>query len=110
VLDGQGAIVSHDTRYFLASSDPGSVCAHQLLSSARDHWQVENSLHFPKDRWWDEDRHHTRRPGLAEALAMINSMALTVLRACCSPLEPLRAHADRIAWQPVQQLLRLGLA
>lgn len=84
--------------------------ADELLASVRNHWHVENSLFFTKDRWWDEDRHHTRRPGLAEALAMLNSMALTVLRACCAPDQPLRAHADLIAWKPVHGLRLLGLA
>jgi len=27
----------------------------------RQHWRIENSLHFLKDRWWDEDRHQCTR-------------------------------------------------
>ena len=104
VLDDAGEILTHDTRYFITSLDPERVCADQLLHSVRQHWQIENSLHFTKDRWWDEDRHHTRRPGVGEALAKLNSLALTVLRTLYPPELPWRARADYIAWNP-----RLGL-
>jgi hypothetical protein len=61
-----GRVLSCDSRYFATSLAPGSVAAAGLQSYVRDHWQVENCLHFVKDRWWDEDRHYTKRPGLAE--------------------------------------------
>ena len=59
----------------------------------RGHWCVENGLHFIKDRWWDEDRQWSIRPGLAERLASLRNAALTVLRlipGCptISPFEP----------------------
>ena len=109
LIAADGRVVSHDSRYFVCSRDPATVQADQLLAWVRDHWQVENSLFFTKDRWWDEDRHHTRRPGLSEVLATLNSLALTVLRADCPADEPLRAHADRIAWEPARGLVLLGL-
>jgi predicted transposase YbfD/YdcC len=104
-----GDVVSHDTRYFLTSLDPARVTAAQLLAHVRDHWQIENSHFFLKDRWWDEDRHATRRPGLADCLAILNSAAVTVLRCCHPPDKPLRARADHIAWCPTRGLQLLGL-
>lgn len=109
VLDDAGATILHDTRYFVTSLAPERVSASRLLEYVRDHWQVENSHFFLKDRWWDEDRHHTRRPGLAECLAMLNSAAVTALRCCYPADEPLRARADYIAWQPALGLELLGL-
>lgn len=105
-----GTLVSHDTRYFVTSLDPATVTAQQLLAYVRGHWQVENSCFFLKDRWWDEDRHPTRRPGLSEVFAQLNSCATTVLRASYPPDEPLRARADSIAWNPRLGLQLLGLA
>jgi len=110
VLDNAGTLVSHDTRYLLTSLDPSRVTAAQLLAYVRDHWQIENSHFFLKDRWWDEDRHATRRPGLAERLAMLNSVAVTVLRCSYPSKQPLRARADHIAWNPTLGLQLLGLA
>jgi len=60
-----GEVLSHDVRYFVSSLDPNSVAAADLLRYVRDHWRLENGLYFWKDPWWDEDRRHTRRPGLS---------------------------------------------
>lgn len=109
VLNAQGEVISHESRHFLSSLDPEDVYADQLLQYVRQHWQIENNLHFSKDRWWDEDRHHTRRPGVGEALARLNSLALTVLRTLYPPDLPLRARADYIAWNPRLGLELLGL-
>ena len=108
VLAANGDIVSHDSRYFLTSLDPARITAAQLLAHVRDHWQIENSHFFLKDRWWDEDRHATRRPGLADCLAILNSVAVSVLRCCYPPDQPLRARADHIAWNPTRGLQLLG--
>ncbi len=66
VSDDDGTVRHSDTRYFVTSLDPAKTTHAQLLAHVRGHWQIENSLFFVKDRWWDEDRHWTRRPGVAE--------------------------------------------
>lgn len=109
VTDRDGKTVLHDTRYLLTSLDPGSVTGEQLLASVRAHWQIENSLFFVKDRWWDEDRHYTRRPGVSDWLAQLTTAATSVLRLLTLASEPLRARADRIAWNPLRGLAILGL-
>jgi len=96
----KGDVVSHDVRYFVSSVDPGSVTARVLLRRVRGHWQVENRLHFCKDRWWDEDRHATRRPGLSSVLTALNTLAVSIHRLRSDTKRPLRASADRIAWRP----------
>ena len=57
---------------------------------------LKNSLHFLKDRWWDEDRHWTRRPGLSLMLACLNNAAISIHRLCSAPDYPIRASADAI--------------
>lgn len=103
-----GGILSHESRYFVTSLDPDSVTASELQSYVRDHWQVENCLHFIKDRWWDEDRHYTKRPGLAEVFASLTNAALSVLRLIHAVGQPLRATAEMTQWSPLGVLLRLG--
>lgn len=95
-----GEVVSHDVRYYVTSLDPDLVTADDLLRYVRGHWQIENNLHFLKDRWWDEDRHHTRRPGLSAVMASLNSIALSIHRLSSDANQPLRASADQIAWCP----------
>ena len=103
-----GEILSHESRYFVTSIDPGSVTASELQSYIRGHWQVENCLHFVKDRWWDEDRHYTKRPGLAEVFASLTNAVLSVLRLIRAAGQPLRATAEMTQWSPLGVLLRLG--
>ena len=104
----EGEILSRESRYFVTSIDPASVTASELQSHIRGHWQVENCLHFVKDRWWDEDRHYTKRPGLAEVFASLTNAALSVLRLIHAAGQPLRAAAEAIQWSPLCVLLRLG--
>ena len=99
VRANHGELISHDVRYFITSLDPAEVTADDLLRYVRDHWRVE-SLHFLKDRWWDEDRHHTRRPGLSALMAALNNAAVSIHRLRSDPEIPLRASADYIAWRP----------
>lgn len=103
-----GVLLLHESRYFVTGLDPGTVTAAELHAAIRGHWQVENCLHFVKDRWWDEDRHYTKRPGLAESFASLTNAALSVLR-LIHPLDrPLRATAELVQWRPLPALHRLG--
>jgi hypothetical protein len=101
-----GVTVLHETRYFACSLDPGGVTAAGLLALVRGHWSVENSLHFVKDRWWDEDRHYLSRPGLAERFALLTNAALAVLRVTTAEGQPLRARADQLS-RRVEEAIQL---
>jgi hypothetical protein len=99
--------ITVETRYFACSVDPAAVTPLDLLAWVRGHWSVENSLHFIKDRWWDEDRHYLSRPGLAERWAVLTNAALAVLRVTrIDPKQPLRACADQLN-RNVEQAIRL---
>ena len=88
----------HETRYFVTSLAAEVVSPEQLLRWVRGHWCVENGLHFIKDRWWDEDRQWSTRPGLAERLAMLRDAALTALHVLPGVPEdlPIRGRADHL--------------
>jgi hypothetical protein len=94
----------------VTSLNPDSVTPRDLQGYVRGHWEVENCLHFIKDRWWDEDRHYTKRPGLAEAFAALTNAALSVLRLIHPPAQPLRATAEQIQWRPRSILPHLGFS
>ena len=100
-------VQTRETRYFVTSLDPNTTTPQQLLKYVRGHWQVENCLHYVKDRWWDEDRHWTKRPGLAERLASLANAALTLLHVTATR-QPLRARADDNCWNPLRGLKLIG--
>ena len=87
-----------ESRYLIASLGGDQVSPRRLMDLVRGHWSVENGLHFIKDRWWDEDRQWSTRPGLAERLAMLRDSALAVLRLFPGLPEdlPIRARADHL--------------
>jgi hypothetical protein len=93
-----GAAIGHETRSFVTSLSAAAVSPERLLRLVRGHWCVENGLHFIKDRWWDEDRQWSTRPGLAERLAMLRDAALTALRVLPGVPEdlPIRGRADHL--------------
>ena len=107
----QGDVLSCESRYFISSLDPEQVTPSELLAWIRGHWEIENCLHFVKDRWWDEDRHHLRRPGLGERFVAILNAAMGVLRLLHGDDgQPLKATAELIQWKPARILKQLGFA
>jgi predicted transposase YbfD/YdcC len=109
VFDSAHQRLSHDTRYFITSLDPSDVKPSDLQKLVRDHWQIENSLHFVKDRWWDEDRHYLRRPGLGEVFATLTNFALSILRLLQSPDDSLIETAENLRYSPRKSLHILGV-
>ena len=97
-MSAAGAPDRHETRDFVTSLSADAISPERLLRLVRGHWCVENGLHFIKDRWWDEDRQWSIRPGLAERMAMLRDAALTALRLIPGLPQglPIRARADHL--------------
>ena len=76
----------------------GAGASHNLFLGGYCARRIENGLHFIKDRWWDEDRQWSTRPGLAERLAMLRDAALTALRVLPGVPDdlPIRGRADHL--------------
>ena len=65
-----------ETRYFI-SSLPGQ--AHQLLNAVRQHWGIENGLHWKLDLAFREDESRVRKGHGAQNLAIVRHIALNLL-------------------------------
>lgn len=68
--------VTTETRYFITSL---AVQAERVLSAARNHWDIENSLHWVLDIAFNEDQSRIRQGHAAENLAVIRHLALNLL-------------------------------
>jgi len=86
------------------------VSPKRLMDLMRGHWGVENGLQFLKERWWDEDRQRSLRPGLVERLAMLRDTSLAALRLIpgLPGNLPIRARADHLSRRPRKALKFLG--
>ncbi len=109
-VDGEvkksGVVMSLETRYFVTSLGADEASPKRLMDLVRGHWGVENGLHFIKDRWWDEDRQWSTRPGLAERLAALRDGALAALRLI--PDLPIRGRADHLSRNLTKALKFIG--
>jgi len=68
---------SHEIRYFIGSKKAGARYYGRVL---RDHWKIENNLHWQLDVSFDEDRNRTADRQAADNLSLVRKSALTLLK------------------------------
>ncbi len=94
-------------RYAITSLAPG-VSADRLLGLVRDHWLIENGLHYVKDVSMGEDASRVRTGSAPQVMAALRNTVIGILR-----LLGYKNVADAlrtIGWQPNGALKLLGLA
>jgi predicted transposase YbfD/YdcC len=83
------------SRYFLMSKCYSRT---QVLRIVRQHWGIENCLHWPLDVVLDEDLARNRKDNGPANLALLKRLALNVARAHPDTKTPLRAKLKRAGW------------
>jgi predicted transposase YbfD/YdcC len=68
---------SDEVRYFISSLSPR---VKRLASAVRQHWGIENGLHWVLDVAFNEDRMRQRHRTGIENLALLNRLAVSLLR------------------------------
>jgi predicted transposase YbfD/YdcC len=82
-------------RYFLMSQ---RYSRQEVLRIVREHWTIENSLHWPLDVVLDEDLARNRKDNAPGNLAVLRRLALNLARAHPDPKISLRAKLKRAGW------------
>jgi predicted transposase YbfD/YdcC len=72
----------------------------EALAIVREHWGIENRLHWALDVVLDEDRDRTRKDNAPANLAILRRLALNTLRNHPDAKTPLRRKIKRAAWEP----------
>lgn len=72
-----GGKTSTEQRYFIGSKKGGAKYYGRVL---RNHWRIENSLHWQLDVTFAEDSNRVRHRHAAENLAMLRRLSLTLLK------------------------------
>ena len=67
-----------EDRYFITSLKAQNV--NGIAQSIREHWQVENSLHWRLDVSFNEDQWRSKLGNSAANIAVFNKMALNLLK------------------------------
>jgi len=68
-----------ETVYGVTSLSPQAAPAGRLLQLVRQHWGIENGLHYRRDVTFREDAGRTKNWNLAQAFAVIHNLVLAIL-------------------------------
>lgn len=82
-------------RYFLLSQHYKPA---ELLRIVREHWGIENVLHWTLDVVLDEDQTRSRKDNAPANLAVLRRLALNIARAHPDTKTSLRGKLKRAAW------------
>jgi len=104
----KGKAPSFETRYFVSSLDPAVVPASEFQDLIRRHWEVENCLHWQKDRYFEEDKHVLRGPG-GKIWTVLTSIAVSLTQLLWNGERTLREVYEKCNADPRATAKRLGL-
>ena len=66
--------------YAVTSLPPSRADARTLLALLREHWGIENKLHYVRDGTFDEDRSAVRTASAPQVCAACRNLAIALLR------------------------------
>lgn len=97
-----------EVRYAITSRPSAQADATALLAALRDHWGIENKLHWVRDETLGEDRCRVRTGTAPEVFAVCRNLALALLRrrGIAAIAATLRTYASR--WWVAISLVRLA--
>ncbi len=72
----------HEVAYAITSLSAERATTRQLLQLWREHWHVENKLHWVRDVTFDEDRSQVRVGHIPQVMAALRNVAISLLRLC----------------------------
>jgi len=83
------------TRYFISSLNP---TARQTLAVCRDHWHIENDLHWVLDVAFAQDHNRVHKDHAPENLAVLQHIALNLLKQERSTRSSVKIKRLRAGW------------
>lgn len=109
-IDIHKGVKTVETWCLLTSASPEKLSPKAFLKTIQKHWQVENGLHYVKDRTMKEDAHVTHSPPQEISLAILRNVAVSVLNLLTPPKrrkESRPAEMLRHSFHPMKLLKHL---
>jgi predicted transposase YbfD/YdcC len=107
VVEGKASPV--ETRYYISSRQMSTA---DFAAAVRDHWAIENRLHWSLDVIFGEDARRLTEGNAPQHFSLLMKMALNLLRQ--QPPEgkkkSLRMRRKRIGWDDDARMAQLGLS
>jgi predicted transposase YbfD/YdcC len=106
--DLKGTELRSECVYGVTSLSTTKAGPAQLLDFNRNHWSIENKVHWVRDVTFDEDRSRVRKKAGPQVMASLRNLAISMLR---------MAGADNVAealrscsWNRGRPLRLIGIA
>lgn len=96
-----------EVQYAITSLSRRRADAATLLSLWRNHWEIENRVHWVRDTLWQEDRCRIKNPRSGHNMAAIRNAAMNLLRLAKTP--NLTAAVRENAYRVDRLFARLGI-
>jgi predicted transposase YbfD/YdcC len=93
-IKGSGKVEAH-FRYFISSYQADPM---RLVNAIRQHWSIENSLHWVLDVSFDEDQCRIRDEHAAQNFSLLRKMAINILNQDTASKLSLKAKRKKAAW------------
>jgi len=77
-LNKQKQILRHEIAYGVTSLSPERASPDQLLKLWREHWHIENKLHYVRDVTFDEDRSQVRSEHIPQVMAAFRNVTISL--------------------------------
>jgi predicted transposase YbfD/YdcC len=107
VILKKSAVQHHEVVYGVTSLSPDQAGPEQLLSLVRQHWQIENQVHWVRDVTFDEDRSQVRCGSIPQVLAAFRNTAIGLMH--WAGETNIAAACRRFAAQPWAALALIGI-
>jgi predicted transposase YbfD/YdcC len=93
--------------YAITSLDERRASAEQLLRLWREHWHIENKLHYVRDVTYKEDKSQVRAGHIPQVMAALRNAAISLMR--MTGATNIAAACRRYAAQPGLALAAIGI-
>jgi hypothetical protein len=80
VTDLAGNLLRHEIISGITSLTPEKASPERLLKICREHWGIENKLHYVRDITYDEDRCRIRTRSGPRVMAALRNLSIGILR------------------------------
>ena len=92
IIDGKATTA---LRFYITSK---AMTAEGMLGATRQHWEVENNLHWMLDIAFDEDACQTKDENAAENLSTLRRIALNILKADMTSKKSIKTKRKKAGW------------
>lgn len=108
VTDKRTGETHREIAYGITSLSVQEAGPSQLLKLWREHWHIENKLHYVRDVTFDEDRSQVRSGRIPQVMAALRNVAISALR--IAGAENIAAACRQYAARPALAFAALGLS